>query len=119
MSEDSQQDFHTQRKSKRYKVSWASRVLLPDKRIIPARTKDVSDGGVGFELDEGVSVGTEVSMELSPWARGQQYVIRAKCIVTYSMLMSGNNGFSHGVRFSLIPPDQLETLKKVLKALDG
>jgi hypothetical protein len=107
-----------QRKSQRFKVKWPSRVLLPDRRIIAAKTRDVSSGGVGFELDESLPVGSELSIEISPWSAGKQYVIRAKCVVTYSMILSGNAGFSHGVRFSFIPPDQLAQLKQVLKALE-
>ncbi|MFT5420129.1 MAG: c-di-GMP-binding flagellar brake protein YcgR [Candidatus Endobugula sp.] len=105
------------RKSLRVKVNWSSRVLTPDRRILAARTKDVSEGGLGFELQEGLAVGAECNIELTPWSKGKQYLIRAKCIVTYSMLMASNAGFSHGVRFSFVPPDQLADLKKIIKEI--
>lgn len=117
MAEEINKDIQ-KRQSKRFKVNWSSRVLLPDRRIIAARTRDVSIGGAGFELDEGVAVGTEVSMELTPWSGGKQYTIRAKCVITYSMILSGNLGFSHGVRFAMVPPEQLAQLKKILSALE-
>jgi hypothetical protein len=118
MSVDDLNAKASQRKSQRFKVSWASRVLMPDRRIIAARTKDVSAGGVGFELSEQLPVGSDISMELSPWVGGKQYSIRAKCVVTYSMILAGSVGFSHGVRFSMIPDDQLASLKKVIKSLE-
>lgn len=105
------------RRSERFVVSWPSRILLPDGRILAARTKDVSEGGVGFELDEALPVGTQISMELSPWVAGKQQVIRAKCAVTYNMILAGNSGFSHGVKFTAIPNEYAETLKSVLKSL--
>lgn len=108
----------SQRKSQRFKVSWASRVLTSDRRIVAARVKDVSAGGVGFELDEQIPIGDSVSMELSPWVGAKQYVIRAKCVVTYSMILGGNAGFSHGVRFSSISDDQLALLKQVIKSIE-
>lgn len=90
---------------------------MPDKRIIAIRTRDVSVGGVGFDCGESLSVGSAVNIELTPWVGGKKYVIRAKCIVTYNMLLAGNAGFSHGVRFTFIPPEQMENLKMVLKSL--
>ncbi len=111
-------DGAQKRKAQRFKVNWASRVLLPDKRILAARTRDVSVGGVGFDLDEGVPVGGEVSIELAPWLKGRQLIIRAKCVITYSMILAGNAGFSHGVRFSNIPEEHLKTLKMVIKSLE-
>lgn len=108
-----------QRKSPRFKVNWPSRALLSGKRIIAIRTKDVSIGGVGFESAESMVVGSEVSVELTPWVGGREYVIRAKCIITYNMLLAANAGFSHGVRFTYVPPEQLEDLKMVLKSLES
>jgi hypothetical protein len=108
-----------QRKSPRFKVDWPSRALLPGKRIIAIRTKDVSIGGVGFQSGESLSVGLEVNVELTPWVGGREYVIRAKCIVTYNMLLAANAGFSHGVRFTYVSPEQLEDLKVVLKSLES
>ncbi len=116
-SEDPAGDI-SQRKSQRYRVSWASRVLTADRRILAARTKDVSVGGVGFELDEQLSVGAEISIELSPWVGSKQYLIRAKCIVTYSMILAGSVGFSHGVRFSPISDQYLSELKSVIKSIE-
>lgn len=106
------------RKSKRFNVSWASRILLADKRIVAARTKDVSDGGLGIELIDNIPVGTEVSIEFSPWVGGKQFLIRAKCMVTYSMIMSGSSGFSCGMRFLALPPVHSASLKQVLKLLE-
>lgn len=106
------------RQSKRFKVSWPSRVLFPDKRIVAARLKDVSVGGVGLEIIENLPVGTEVSIEFTAWVSGRENVIRAKCVTTYSMIMSGNSGFSCGMRFAMIPPEHLAELKKILKQLD-
>jgi hypothetical protein len=108
-----------QRKSPRFKVNWPSRALLPGKRIIAIRTKDVSIGGVGFESGESMVIGSEMNIELTPWVGGREYVIRAKCIITYNMLLAANAGFSHGVRFTFVPPDQLENLKMVLKSLES
>lgn len=107
-----------QRKSPRFKVDWPSRALLPGKRIIAIRTKDVSVGGVGFESGESMAVGSEVNIELTPWVGGREYVIRAKCVITYNMLLAANAGFSHGVRFTYVPPEQLDNLKMVLKSLE-
>ena len=107
-----------QRKSPRFKVDWPSRALLPGKRIIAIRTKDVSLGGVGFESGESMAVGSEVNIELTPWVGGREYVIRAKCVITYNMLLADNAGFSHGVRFTYVPPEQLDNLKMVLKSLE-
>lgn len=112
------EDKRSERKSQRFKVGWPSRVLLPGKRIVAARTKDISVGGVGFELDEGVPVGTNVNIELTPWVNGQQYVIRAKGSITYSMLKGGDAGFSHGIKFTFVPPEQMDQLKKILKTLE-
>ena len=113
-----QDDKKNERQSQRFKVGWPSRVLLPGKRIVSARTKDVSIGGVGFELDEEVAIGTSVNIELSPWVNGQRYVIRAKGAITYNMLKGGDAGFSHGLKFTFIPPDQMEQLKDILKSLE-
>jgi hypothetical protein len=106
-----------QRRSPRFKVNWSSRALMSDKRIVAIRTRDVSVGGIGFECGESLPVGSDVNVELTPWMGGKKYVIRAKCIVTYNMLLAGNAGFSHGVRFTYVPPEQLEDLKMVLKSL--
>jgi len=106
-----------QRSNPRFKVNWSSRALMADKRIISVRTKDVSLGGVGFECGESLPVDSSVNLELTPWVGGKKYVIRAKCLVTYNMLLAGNAGFSHGVRFTFVPPEQLEDLKIVLKSL--
>ena len=118
MFESDAQDRSNERRSQRFNVGWPSRVLLPGRKILPARTKDISEGGVGFELDEGVSVGTDINIELTPWVGGQQYTIRAKGVVTYSMLMGGDAGFNHGIKFTFVPPDQLKQLKKILKSLE-
>ena len=106
-----------QRRSPRFKVNWSSRALMSDKRIVAIRTRDVSVGGIGFVCGESLPVGSDVNVELTPWMGGKKYVIRAKCIVTYNMLLAGNAGFSHGVRFTYVPPEQLEDLKMVLKSL--
>lgn len=108
-----------QRKNPRFKVNWPSRALLPGKRIVAIRTKDIAVGGVGFESGESISVGAEVNVELTPWVGGREYVIRAKCVITYTMLLAGNAGFSYGARFTYVPPEQLENLKMVLKSLES
>ena len=109
----------SERKSRRFKVSWPSRVLMPDRSIVAARVKDVSDGGVGFEFAEQLPIGSEVSIELSPWHKGRQYTIRAKCSVVYSMLLAQSVGFSYGAKFFMIPDDQLAQLKLIMKGLDS
>ena len=106
------------RKSKRYTVSWSTRLLFADKRIVPARTRDISSGGIGFEYEEQIPVGTEVNIEVSPMIKGKQYVIRAKGVITYNMIMSGNSGFSHGLKFTLVPKEQFEQLSQILQAFD-
>jgi hypothetical protein len=106
------------RKSARYKVSWATRLLLSDKRIVAARTRDVSAGGVGFEYSEQLPIGAELNIELSPWLKGKQYVIRSKGVITYNMVLSGNSGFSHGLKFTMIPREQFEQLSEILKMLE-
>ncbi|MGH1486370.1 MAG: PilZ domain-containing protein [Cellvibrionaceae bacterium] len=106
------------RKSKRYKVSWATRLLFADKTIVAARTRDVSSGGVGFEYDQQIPIGEEVNIEFSPMIQGKQYIIRAKGVVTYNMILSGSSGFSHGLKFTLIPRDQFDQLAEVLKSFD-
>jgi len=106
------------RKSRRFNVGWVSRILLPGRRILPARTRDVSLGGVGFVLKESIPVGQEVNIELSPLVKGKQYTIRAKGNITFNMIMSGDGGFSHGLRFTLIPKDQFASLQEVLRSLE-
>lgn len=108
-----------ERKSQRYKICWSSRVLMPDHKIVAARARDVSVGGVGFESAEPLAMGAEISIELSPWHKGQQHVIRAKCIIVYSMLLAQSAGFSHGAKFSMIPADQLARLKSIMRGLDS
>jgi hypothetical protein len=108
----------SQRQSQRYKVSWPSRLLFADKRIVAIRTHDVSSGGIGFEYGQQLPVGQEVSVEVSPWIRGKQYAIRAKGVVTYNMILSGNSGFSHGLKFTQIPLDQFEQLTEILASLE-
>lgn len=103
------------RQSKRYSVSWVSRILLPGKRVIAVKVKDVSTGGLGFEADEQLSKGQEISIEFSPWFQGRQYVIRAKGVVTYSMIRSGSTGFVYGIKFTAIARDQFDTLTDILK----
>ncbi|MEO0444297.1 MAG: PilZ domain-containing protein [Pseudomonadota bacterium] len=105
------------RKSKRFKVNWLSRVLLPDKKIVRVRTRDVSVGGVGFEYEQQLTKATEVNIEMSPIVKGKQYTIRAKGVVIYNMILSGNSGFSHGLKFTLIPKQHFEQLSSILKQL--
>ncbi len=112
MSEDQR------RKSKRFKVSWSSRLLFPDKRIVAARVRDVSSGGVGFEYQDQIPVGKDVNIEFSPCVKGKQYLIRAKGVVTFSMIMAGSAGFTHGLKFTLIPREQFEQLTEILKAFE-
>lgn len=112
MSED------PRRKSKRYTVSWSSRLLFASKRIVPARTRDVSSGGVGFEYIKQIPVGTEINIEFSPMIKGRQYIIRAKGVVTYNMILSGDSGFSHGLKFTHIPREQFDKLAEILQLLD-
>lgn len=112
-------DGASQRKSERYRVNWPSRILLPNKAIVAVRTRDVSAGGIGFEMAQRLPDGTEVSIELSPCAGGKQYVLRAKCQIMYSMLLANGEGFSHGAKFSMIADDQLQTLKGILKRLSA
>ncbi|ODS24670.1 hypothetical protein AB835_01990 [Candidatus Endobugula sertula] len=116
--EGSTENTKNDRKSKRYRVGWASRVMLPDRRIVAARTKDVSEGGIAFELDEAIPLGAHVNIELNPWHEGVQYAIRAKVVITYNMIMSGDSGFSHGLKFTFIPSEQLQQLKKFFKSMD-
>ncbi|MBX2807408.1 MAG: PilZ domain-containing protein [Cellvibrionaceae bacterium] len=106
------------RKSKRYRVSWASRILLPNKRIVAAKVKDVSMGGVGFEVDEPLTKGMSVSVELRPWSQGKRYVVRAKGVITYSMIRSASVGFGCGFKFTSIARDQFDDLTAILKRLD-
>jgi c-di-GMP-binding flagellar brake protein YcgR len=106
------------RKHKRYRVSWATRVLFADKRIVSARTKDVSAGGLGFEFGEQIPQGTEINIEINPHVKGKQYQIRAKGVITYNMIMSGNSGFTHGLKFSFIPREHFEDLTEILKGFD-
>lgn len=108
----------SRRKSKRYNVSWASRLLFADKRIVAARTRDISSGGLGFEYAEQIPIGTEINVECSPMVKGKQYVIRAKGVITYNMVLSGDAGFSHGLQFTLIPKEQFEHLAEILKNLE-
>lgn len=108
----------SRRKSKRYTVSWPSRILLPGKRIISVRVKDVSSGGVGFEVVEKLPTGLEISIEMTPWVRGTEYNIRAKGVITYGMIKGGSAGFSHGLKFTLIPKDQFDVLAGLLKKFE-
>lgn len=108
-----------QRRDPRFKVNWPSRALLPDKRILGIRVRDVSVGGVGFDCAESLPIGSNVNIELTPWFGGKKCVIRVKCVVTYNMLLAGNAGFSHGVRFTDVQPGQLDDLEMVLKSLAG
>jgi c-di-GMP-binding flagellar brake protein YcgR len=112
MSEESR------RKHKRYIVSWATRILFADKRIAHARTRDVSAGGVGFEFEEQIPNGTEINIEITPLVKGNQYQIRAKGVITYNMIMAGNSGFTHGLKFTFIPRDHFEELTQILKDFD-
>ena len=112
MTEDSR------RKSKRYKVSWPARLLFANRRIVPARVRDVSLGGVGFEYGESIAVDAEVNIELSPMFKGKQYLIRAKGVVTYSMILASGSGFSYGLKFTYISRDQFEDYIKILRVLD-
>jgi len=106
------------RQSKRYSVNWPSRLLFPDKRIVSSRVKDVSSGGVGFEYASQIPNGAEVSVEFSPMIGGKKYLIRAKGVVMFSMLLGGGSGFSHGLKFSLISRDQFAQLTEILKSFD-
>ena len=114
----SEKPVEQRRNSKRFKVSWATRLLLPDKRIVAARTRDVSSGGIGFEYGDQLPIGTELNVELSPWSSGKQYIIRAKGVVTYTMILSGSSGFSHGFKFTMIPREQFEQLAEILKVME-
>lgn len=106
------------RQSKRYKVNWSARLLLPDRRIESARVRDVSSGGVGFEYPDQLRDGTEVSIEFSPMIQGKKYLIRAKGVVMFSMILSGTSGFSHGLKFSLVPREQYAQLTEILKSFE-
>ncbi len=112
------EEHASRRQSKRFKVNWGTRLLFPNKRIFPARTKDISLGGLGFDFDMQLPVGQELNIELSPWITGKQYIIRAKGVVTYNMIKGGDAGFSYGLKFTMIPKDQLEQLKEVIKILE-
>lgn len=119
IEESSEGEGAQERRSQRFKVSWPSRVLMPNQEIVAARTKDVSAGGVGFELIEQLPLGAEISIELSPWHNGQQHIIRARCTIMYSMLLAKSAGFSHGAKFSVISADQMSRLKVLMKGLES
>lgn len=112
MSEDKR------RESKRYKVNWSSRLLFPDRRIVSARVRDVSAGGVGFEYESQIPNGTEVNVEFSPMIAGKKYLIRAKGMVMFSMILSGSSGFSHGLKFTMVPREQFAQLAEILKSFE-
>ena len=103
------------RKSQRFKVNWASRLMLPNKKIVRVRTRDISSGGIGFEYEYQLAAGTEVNIEMTPMIKGKQYNIRAKGVVTYNMILSGTSGFSHGLKFTLVPKEHFEQLSEILK----
>lgn len=111
MSED-------KRKQKRFKVNWSSRLLLADRSLHSVRIRDVSSGGVGFEHAVQIPNGTEVNIEFSPMVGGKKYLIRAKGEVMFSMILSGSAGFSHGLKFTLVPREQFEQLTEILKSFD-
>jgi hypothetical protein len=104
------------RQNKRYNVNWSSRLLFADKRIVSARVRDVSSGGVGFEYAIQIPNGTEVSVEFSPMVVGKKYLVRAKGLIMFSVIMSGNLGFSHGLKFTLISRDQFAQLAEILES---
>lgn len=106
------------RQSKRYKVNWSSRLLFPDKRIEPARIRDVSSGGVGFEYPNQIPEGTEISVEFAPMIQGKKYLIRAKGEIMFSMILSGSSGFSHGLKFTLVPREQFAELTEILSSFE-
>lgn len=114
----SDEDVHQRRKNKRYKVNWGSRLLLPGKRIVASRVRDVSSGGVCFEYDQQLPVGQEVNIEMNPMIKGKPYSIRAKGVVTFNMILSGNNGFSHGLKFTFVPKEQFEHLAEIISGLE-
>lgn len=111
MSEDNR------RKHKRYKVSWPCRLLLPSKVIVSARVKDISQGGVGIEVLQKLPDGQQVSFETRPMFLGKQYLVRAKGEVTFAMILGGTNGFSQGLRFTMIPDEHKKQLDALLKDL--
>jgi len=106
-----------QRKQKRFKVNWSSRLLFSDRSLHVARVRDISSGGLGFEFGEQLPNGTKLNIEFSPLINGKKYLIRAKGEVMFSMILSGSSGFSHGLKFTLIPRDQFEQLSEILKSI--
>lgn len=105
------------RKHKRHKVNWPCRLLFPNKTIVNARVKDISEGGVGLEVLQKIPDGQQLSFEMRPMVLGKQYLIRAKGEVTFAMILGGSNGFSQGLRFTMIPEVHQKELAALIKAL--
>lgn len=109
----------SRRKSRRYRVSWPTRLLLKSKKILSVKTRDVSSGGVSFESEHRFFAGDPLGIELSPWVSGKKYVIRASGLVTFNMILSDGDGFSHGFKFTSISKAHYDELVEILKYFDN
>jgi len=106
------------RQNKRFNVNWPSRLLFVDRSLHAARVRDVSSGGVGFEYDIQIPNGTRINIEFTPLVNGKKYLVRAKGEVMFNMMLKGGAGFSHGLKFTLIPQEQFAQLTEILKSLE-
>lgn len=104
-------------RSPRFMVNWQGRAMLADRSIFPAVVKTTSIEGFGLEMDQAVSIGKNLNLEIFVNYRNKEIRLRAKLNVIYCMILSDSRGAYMEARINQIADDELQTYNNILQDL--
>jgi len=104
-------------RSPRFMVNWQGRSMLADRSIFPAIIKAASIEGFGLEMEQAVSIGNNLNLEVFVNYRGKETRLRAKLSVIYCMILSDSRGAYMEARISQIADGEMQTYNNILQDL--
>lgn len=102
------------RKYKRVHVDWKVGIIQSNNKMVFARIRDVSEGGVYVVSDYGADKGKEFKIVFQIQEQDKFHTIRAKAKIVYVSIGQGDV-YGLGMQFSWIEPKGLKVLKQFVR----
>jgi hypothetical protein len=104
-------------RSPRFMVNWQGRAMLADRSVYPAIIKTASSEGFGLEMDQAVSLGKNLNLEIFINYRGEEIRLRAKLSVIYCMVLSDSRGTYMEAKITQMADKEMQAYNDLLMDL--
>ena len=112
---DDDEDGEDKRRHRRVHVDLKIGIIQSDNKIVYARIKDLSEGGVYLSSEYGADKGKEFRIIFQLQEGAKFLTVKAKAKVVY-VTMTNNDMFGLGLQFSWVDPQGLKSIKDYIRS---